>query len=72
MTSFKKILLSSFENSHYNSNFKEPKKPREPQFKYDNNSELWQSTKYPIESMHHDEVKQIWLPSLRMNWGQAI
>jgi hypothetical protein len=32
----------------------------------------WVSSKYPIESMHWKEAQQIYLPEVRMNFGQAI
>ncbi|MGA9153877.1 MAG: hypothetical protein WBZ36_25130 [Candidatus Nitrosopolaris sp.] len=31
----------------------------------------WVSSKYPIESMHWQELQQLYLPTLGLNWGQA-
>ena len=35
-------------------------------------NESWISSKYPIQEMHWTELQQLYLPELKMNWGQAV
>lgn len=35
-------------------------------------NESWVSSKYPIQDMHWTELQHLYLPELKMDWGQAV
>ena len=52
------LWLQNYERSRHSKQQKEPK-------------ESWISSKYDTQG-HWQEVQQIWIPELQMNWGKAV